>query len=86
MGKSTPAILFASQAVLYCVICINTRAISQIDYTAAVLSDFAIASINFLVFRHIATTADTTKSWVAYVAGSLVGTVAGIRLSESITQ
>lgn len=84
IGEAT--ILFAVQTVLYGVMCINTRAIAEVDYAAAIASDFAIASLNFFVIRKIAQGGDAVHQWVGYVLGSLAGTAGGIYLSTHITK
>lgn len=79
------ALLFGVQLVSYGVICINTRAISAVDYPTALWSDFLIASLNFFVIRRIALEADSLHLWAGYVSGSLVGTALGINLSTRFT-
>ena len=74
-------ILFAVQAVAYSVICINTRAIAQVDYGVAMVSDLGIASLNFFVIRRIAQSTETAHQFAGYVLGSLFGTVSGIKIS-----
>jgi hypothetical protein len=79
-------VLFLVQTFLYGLLCINIRAVSQVDYVTAVASDFAIASMTYLVIRHIATDGGTLSSWIGYVLGSVCGTVAGIWLSSMLTK
>jgi hypothetical protein len=74
-------VLFIVQAVAYSVICINTRAIADVNYGVAMASDLGIASLNFFVIRRIASSAETMHQFAGYVLGSLFGTAAGIKIS-----
>lgn len=78
--------LFWVQTCLYGVMCINTRAIAEVDYAAALSSDFAIASLNFFVIRKITRGGDETHQWLGYVLGSIAGTAIGIYSSTLITK
>ena len=78
--------LFWVQTCLYGVMCVNTRAIAEVDYSAAIASDFAIASLNFFVIRKIARGGDETHQWFGYVLGSIAGTAIGIYSSTLITR
>lgn len=80
-------VLFLAQASLYSLMCVNMRAVAQADYRWSLLSDFAIASLNFLVIRHIASELEGNgwSNWSGYVLGSLLGTTAGIWISTQIS-
>lgn len=80
-----PFIIAAAQAVSYATICINIRAVAQVDYLAALSSDLLIASLNFLIIRKIAKEVDSLPLWAGYVGGSLIGTAVGIYASTHIT-
>lgn len=77
-------ILCIIQIVLYCLLCINYRAISLTHYHEAAISDFLIASMNFFVIRKIAKGDDAVHQWVGYVLGSVAGSYLGIYLSVLI--
>ena len=78
------SVLFFIQIALYSLLCINYRAVAQVQYNAAVISDFAIASFNFFVIRKIAKGDDALHQWLGYVAGSVVGSYLGIYVSTLI--
>ncbi len=73
---------FAIQAVSYCLITFNYRAIAQASAANAVGSDLLFASMSFFVIRKIARTESSVISWLGYSAGSGVGTLAGIVISK----
>jgi len=75
------AILFFIQIALYGLLCINYRAIAEVQYHWAALSDFIIASMNFFIIRKIANIEDALHQWIGYVLGSVVGSYLGIYLS-----
>ena len=79
-------VLFWVQTFLYGLVCINMRAVSQTDYTTAIASDFAVATMSYFVIRHIATDGSKFSSWVGYVLGSVAGTILGIWISSHITK
>jgi hypothetical protein len=54
------AVLFGIQLILYGLLCINFRAVSEAHYNLAAVSDFTIASLNFFVIRKIAKSEDST--------------------------
>lgn len=78
-------VLFAIQTVLYAVLCINMRAVAMKDYEWALVSDFLIATLNFFIIRKISQGGEAMHQWAGYVAGSLVGTALGIRISSILT-
>lgn len=77
--------LFLIQTILYGVMCVNMRAVALKDYEWALVSDFAIATLNFFVIRKIAQGGDALHQWAGYVAGSLAGTALGIWISSILT-
>ncbi len=78
------SLLFIIQVVLYGLLCINYRAIAEVQYHWAALSDFAVASLNFFVIKKIASDSETLHKWVGYVLGSVAGSYLGIYLSTLI--
>lgn len=74
-------LLFATQIVLYGLLCVNYRAVALTNYHEAAVSDFAIATMNFFVIRKIAKSEEALHQWVGYVAGSVVGSYVGIYTS-----
>lgn len=81
----TASLIAAAQAVAYGLICINIRAVAQVDYAAALGSDLLIASLNFLIIRKVAKEIESAPIFIGYVTGSLIGTAAGIYASTHIT-
>ena len=63
------SILFFIQIALYGLLCVNYRAIAQVQYNTAALSDFMIASLNFFIIRKIAKSEDALHQWLGYVLG-----------------
>jgi hypothetical protein len=78
------AVLFGIQLILYGLLCINFRAVSEAHYNLAAVSDFTIASLNFFVIRKIAKSEDSLHQWLGYVAGSVAGSYLGIWLSVQL--
>ena len=78
-------LLFAAQFALYGVICVNTRAIAQVDYGTSLASDGLIATLNFFIIRRIASDDEPILVWFGYVLGSLAGTATGIWASTYLT-
>lgn len=78
---TSPVLICGAQFILYALLCLNFRAVAQADYGMAVASDAFIASANFYLFRSIAKEPDSTPLFIGYVLGSILGSVAGIRLS-----
>jgi hypothetical protein len=78
------SILFIIQVILYGLLCINYRAIAEVQYHWAALSDFAVASLNFFVIRKITSGGEAFHKWVGYVLGSVAGSYLGIYLSTLI--
>lgn len=80
-------VFFSAQTGLYCVMCVNMRAVAQADYVWSLVSDLAIASMNFLVIRRIAAEGSNGhKGMLGYVLGSLTGTSLGIWISTQISR
>jgi len=78
------SILFFIQIALYGLLCVNYRAIAQVQYNTAALSDFMIASLNFFIIRKIAKSEDALHQWLGYVLGSVAGSYLGIYISTLI--
>lgn len=73
--------LFVIQILMYCLLCINYRAVAQTEYHVAAISDFAIASFSFFIIRKIAKSEDALHQWIGYVSGSVAGSYLGIYIS-----
>lgn len=68
---------------LYLLLCVNFRAVAQADMGVALISDAAIAAMQFFVLRSIAKAEEPTYLFSGYVLGSVLGTAAGIYLSKT---
>ena len=68
---------------LYLLLCVNFRAVAQADMGVALISDAAIAAMQFFVLRRIARAEEPTYLFTGYVLGSVLGTAAGIHLSKT---
>ena len=77
-------LLFVIQVTLYCLVCVNYRAVAEAQYHLSALSDFLIASMGFFVIRKIARNEDAFHQWLGYVSGSVIGSYLGIWLSVQI--
>jgi hypothetical protein len=73
--------LFVVQIVLFSILCVNFRAISQAHYHTAAVSDFIIATLQFFVIKKIATSDESIKHWLGYTLGSVIGSYLGIYIS-----
>ena len=73
--------MFIIQVASYGLLCINFRAVAQAHYLWASLSDFTIATLNYFVLKHLATSASTTHQWLGYALGGVAGSIFGIYLS-----
>jgi len=74
-------LMFIIQVASYGLLCINFRAVAQAHYLWASLSDFTIATLNYFVLKHLATSASTTHQWLGYALGGVAGSIFGIYLS-----
>lgn len=74
-------VLFWSQILLYTILVVNYRAVAQAEYSMTVITDFAFASVNFVLIRRIAKS-DTNLDWICYTVGSVFGSVSGIYVSK----
>ena len=74
-------ILFASQTLLYCLVCINIRAVAQAHYVWLSVSDFFVAFVSFFVIKKISQSTDTVYQWAGYVTGSVIGSLLGTYIS-----
>lgn len=77
-------IAFAIQMLLYLLIVINFRAITQANLLWMTLSDAVIAAMNFFIIRKIATSPNSIVMFFGYTLGSVVGSILGIILSKTI--
>jgi hypothetical protein len=77
-------LLFASQTILYCLICINIRAVAHADYCTLSVSDFFVAFVSFFVIKKIAQSTDATYQWAGYVTGSVCGSLLGTYISTKL--
>ena len=78
------ALLCLSQVIAYAIICINIRAVAHADYTVAVISDLVFAFLNFYAISKIAKGENSFDSAIAYATGSAIGSVIGIKISETL--
>lgn len=76
--------LFFIQIILFSVLCVNFRAISQAHYHTAAISDFIVATLQFFVIKKIANAEESTKHWFGYTLGSVVGSYLGIYISTKL--
>lgn len=83
-GIKNFSIIFGLQLILYCVVTINTRAISQASISATVFTDFGIAALNWATIRLISKHKDNAAQFVSYLLGSISGSTVGILLSKSL--
>lgn len=74
------------QLLCYGLITVNNRATVLLDYPTAILTDIIYSAAQFFIIRKVATSPNSTRLWIAYVAGSVAGTVAGMLASSRITQ
>jgi hypothetical protein len=74
-------LFFTIQLVLYLLLVLNYRSVSQMNYLATVISDFIIASFNFFVIRKIAKSQDSFHQWLGYAVGGAIGGVLGLWIS-----
>ena len=74
-------LFFAIQLILYLLLVLNYRSVSQMNYLATVISDFIIASFNFFVIRKIAKSQDSFHQWLGYAVGGAIGGVLGLWIS-----
>jgi hypothetical protein len=77
-------LFFFIQLVLYFLLVINYRAVSKIDYTGTVITDFIIASFNFFVVRKIAKSEDSFHQWAGYAFGGAIGGLLGLYISKAL--
>ena len=71
-------LFFTIQLILYLLLVLNYRSVSQMNYMATVISDFIIASFNFFVIRKIAKSQDSFHQWLGYAVGGAIGGVLGL--------
>lgn len=84
MSKTKEASVVAGvQFGLYLLLCVNFRAVAQADLGVALISDAAIAAMQFFVLRRIAKAEEPTYLFTGYVLGSVLGTAAGIWISKN---
>lgn len=75
-------LFFVLQLILYLLVVINYRSVSELDYMGTVISDFVIASFNFFVFRKIAQSQDSLHQWAGYAIGGAIGGAIGLYISS----
>lgn len=80
-----PIIIFFAQLTCYGLITVNNRATVLLDYGTAVTTDILYASFQFFIIRKVATSPDSVRLWIAYVLGSVSGTIVGMLSSAHIT-
>ena len=82
MEKNILILFFIIQLVLYILLVINYRAVTKIDYSGTIITDFIIASFNFFVVRKIAKSDDSVHQWAGYAIGGAIGGALGLYLSK----
>jgi glucose uptake protein GlcU len=65
----------------YTLIAINTCAIARAQYLPTAVSSLAFMVANFFLIRHVAE-AQTTREFVAYLVGGVLGDLSGIYISK----
>lgn len=75
-------LFFTIQLILYLLVIVNYRAVTLLDYTSTVTTDFIIASFNFFVVRKIAKSEDSLHQWAGYALGGAIGSLLGLYLSK----
>jgi hypothetical protein len=78
------ALIFTIQFVIYVMVCINYRSVAQARYLESAISEFAIATLNYLVIKKIASTGNSTLQWMAYSLGTVLGSLLGIWISKIV--
>lgn len=74
-------VFFLVQFFNYSAVAIYTRLVAQAAILPAVTLDAVFAAINFFVIRKIAQSDQDYLGFAAYVAGSALGTYAGIEIT-----
>ena len=77
-------LIFTIQFVIYVMVCINYRSVAQARYIESAISEFAIATLNYLVIKKIASTGNSTLQWMAYSLGTVLGSLLGIWISKIV--
>jgi len=77
--------LFFVQIILFSILCINFRAISQAHYHTAAATDFIVATLQFFVIKKIANSDESIKHWFGYTIGSVIGSYVGIYISTLLS-
>jgi hypothetical protein len=78
------SLIFTIQFVIYVLVCINYRSVAQAQYLESAISEFAIATLNYLVIKKIASTGNSTLQWMAYSFGTVLGSLLGIWISKIV--
>ncbi len=76
-------VFLSIQLVLYILLVINFRAISQGGYTVTVVTDFSVASFQFFVIKKIADSSESAHQWAGYAIGGGLGGAIGIWISQN---
>lgn len=73
-------LFFTLQALSYCIVTINFRAVAHGNLAVALLTDAFNASFSFFIIRRIARAKNEESyiGWLGYLCGSLLGTTAGM--------
>ena len=82
MGAYSTAILLGlSIAVSYCIVAVNTIAITKRKYLPTFISSTLFMMVNFYIIKHVAD-AQTTREFIGYIIGGVVGDFLGIWVSK----
>lgn len=78
-----PLIFFVTQFFCYALFVLNGRAYNQGNYFVTVVSDLFFGAYGFFIIKAVGE-AKHRWSWVGYMLGGAVGSVAGIWISKLI--
>jgi hypothetical protein len=74
--------MFFVQIIMYILLIINWRAVSQANYFVSVVSDILIAAMGFFVLKKILSDDGSWMVFAGYVSGSAAGSALGILISK----
>lgn len=80
----TMALFFGAQMLNFTLITVNYIAIAERNYLWTAVSDLVFTSVNFFIIKKIAESKGQVHEWVAYVAGSIAGSMLGIYIATAI--
>ena len=77
-------LFFGAQFLNFTLITVNYIAIAERHYGYTALSDLVFTSVNFFIIRKIAQSQGQVHEWLAYVSGSIAGSMLGIYIATAI--